>query len=437
MDATLRAVRAGLRRVPAPSLTVETGAGAVPAPTPALDLAADAWRNLLPGRHLFGVLLLVVAIGWRFAPSLLNPGPYGDELPHASAIRLAAEGRSPYVGHIFVYPPSTLRIGAALQRLSPGLPFLPMRCLIVCGLVALVWSSAAWLPGSYGRRLGLALLFVLLAPGVRQGIEFGNITFAAGGLLVAALLAWPRAPVLSGLALGASLLLKPLAPAGFMALAAYRGPTEKSPTHRLRRNWVAAGVAAVVAAAALLPDPQLAAFLRQGPAVWSIDRTVSLFRLLHLAQAERFAPLALVALLALVAVVVRRFVHDRLALLAVSVAACVVSTPVVWNHTLVLTLPLQSMALTVAWARYRAAGRGVRTEEPTIRPLWELVAVALALAALTFGEGATAIDDQAVGLQVLGTLPQALAPILLTIYVLHFRNTPQPLRDSSQRADRR
>ena len=105
-------------------------------------------------------------------------------------------------------------------------------------------------------------------------------------------------------------------------------------------------------------DPELGAFLHQGGSVWVISRTVSLFRLLSLANVPASSAVVaglMVLLLAGVAAVARWRVGDRPQLLAVALAGCVIVTPVVWNHTLVLTLPLQAMALTLATARYRAA----------------------------------------------------------------------------------
>ena len=54
-------------------------------------------------------------------------------------------------------------------------------------------------------------------------------------------------------------------------------------------------------------------------------------------------------------------------------------------------------------------------------------AIALAVAALTFAEGATGIDDRGVALQVFATLPPALAPAILAAYVLRFHAVKDPL----------
>ena len=121
----------------------------------------------------------------------------------------------------------------------------------------------------------------------------------------------------------------------------------------------------------------------------------------------------------------RSRVTDREQLLAVALAGCVMVTPLVWNHTLLLTVPLQAMALGLALARWRAAS------EPERRwRRWEAAGIALAVAALTFAEGATGIDDRGLALQVFATLPPALAPALLAAYVLHFHAVARdPVRE--------
>ncbi len=191
----------------------------------------------------------------------------------------------------------------------------------------------------------------MLAPGVRQGIEFGNLSFAVGGLLVLALLAWERNPVASGLLLGASLLIKPLALAALPALFFHR------PQKGGHRHQLAVAVAVVAAALPLLADPELGAFLRHGSHTWVLERTVSLHRFLALADARGGASILTLLLLAGVAAVARARVTDREQLLAVALAGCVMVTPLVWNHTLVLTVPLQAMAIGLALARWRAAQR--------------------------------------------------------------------------------
>lgn len=370
-----------------------------------------AGQRLTWWRHALAVGAIFAATAIRFYPALGSVEPLGDELAQERAFQQESAGQSPYLDGTYVYPPSLLRIGAALRQLPLASPFLPLRGLALLGLAIVLWSATAWLTGRTWLRLGLAIAYALLAPGVRQGVELGNLSFAVGGMIVLGLLVWERTPLGSGLLLGASLLFKPLAPAAMVALFCQRAA-------KGHRHQVAVGVAVVAAALPLLADPELGAFLRHGSHSFVLERTVSLHRFLALAGLPGAATALTLLLLAAVAAVARRWVRDRDQLLAVALAGCVTVTPVVWNHTLVLTLPLQAMALAIATSRLRRAAPQERRWRG-----WELTGIALAVAALTFAEGATGIDDRAVALQVFATLPPALAPAFLAAYVLRFRNS--------------
>jgi hypothetical protein len=360
-----------------------------------------------------GAIVVVAAL--RFWPAVASVDPLGDELAQEIAFQQEAAGVSPYLHGDYVYPPSLLRLHALLRSSPLASPFLPLRWLSLVGLAIVLWSASAWWTGGPFRRFGLALAYVVLAPGVRQGVEFGNLSFAVAGMIVLALLVWEGAPLAAGLLLGASLLVKPLAPAALVALFCQRPA-------RGHRHQVAVAIAVAAAALPLLTDPEFGAFLRHGSHAFVVERTVSLHRYLSLAGLPGAAPALTLLLLAAVAVAARRSIRDRDSLLAVALAGCIAATPVVWNHTLVLTLPLQAMALALAGSRLRKAALPERRARA-----WEVAGVALAVAALTFGEGATGIDDQGAALQVFATLPPALAPILLAAYVLRFRNpVPSP-----------
>ncbi len=385
----------------------------------ALAAASAAWRRLAWWQHALAIGALFVATAVRFYPAVTSIAPLGDELVQEAAYQLEVAGRSPYFDGGYVYPPSLLRIGEALRQMPLRSPFLPLRCLTLLGLATILWCATAWIAGKPWQRLGLAMLYAGLAPGVRQGVELGNLSFAVGGMIVLALFGWERAPVSSGLMFGVSLLIKPLAPAALIALLLHR------PANR-RKHLLTAAAAFVAAALPLLADPELGGFLRHGSHSWVVGRTVSVHRLLALAHVPGASTVAMFLLLVVVAGVARWRVRDRPQLLAVALAGCVTATPVVWNHTLVLTLPLQAMAITLAVARYRAASGLDRRWRK-----WETAGVALAVVALTFAEGATGIDDRGVALQLFATLPPALAPAILAAYVLRFHDaaaSPAPGR---------
>lgn len=370
-----------------------------------------AGRRLAGWQHALAVAAIALAAALRFHGAVGSVEPLGDELAQEKAFLQEAAGHSPYLEGSYVYPPSLLRLGAGLRQLPLASPFLPLRWLSLCGLAILLWSATGWLVRAPWQRLVLALVYVALAPGVRQGIEFGNLSFAVGGMILLGLLVWQRHPIASGLLLGASLLVKPFAPAALVALAFHR-PAKG------HRHQLAVAVAVVAAAVPLLADPELGAFLRHGSHAFVVERTVSLHRFLSLAGLPGAATALTLLLLAVVAAVARRWIRNPDQLLAVALAGCVTVTPVVWNHTLVLTLPLQAMAIALALSRLREAAPQERRWR-----IWETAAIALAVAALTFAEGATGIDDRGVALQVFATLPPALAPAALAAYLLHFRRS--------------
>ncbi|MEO7795104.1 MAG: glycosyltransferase 87 family protein, partial [Thermoanaerobaculia bacterium] len=374
-------------------------------------MAIAAGPRLAGWQHALAVGAICLATAARFYPAVISVAPLGDELAQEAAFQNEAAGRSPYLEGSYVYPPSLLRLGSVLRGL-PRSPFIPLRCLSLLGLAVVLWSATGWLGWRPWKRLAAAVLYAALAPGVRQGIEFGNLSFAVAGMIVLALLVWERSPIGSGLLLGASLLVKPLAPAALVALLCHR---PAAPGHRHR--WAAA-VAIATAGLLLLSDPEFGAFLSHGSHAWVLGRTVSVHRFLALSQIPEGASVLTLLLLAAVAVVARARVSDREQLLAVALAGCVMVTPVVWNHTLVLTLPLQAMAIAIAADRFRAA-----TPPERRRRGWEATGIALAVAALTFAEGATGIDNLGIALQVAATLPPALAPAVLAAYVLRF-HTP-------------
>ena len=220
-----------------------------------------ARQRLAWWQHALGVTAIFAACALRFYPVVTSVDPLGDELAQEAAFLQQAAGRSPYLDGGYVYPPSLMRLGALLHQLPLRSPFLPLRCASLAGLAVLLWCATAWLARGPWPRLGLALLFAMLAPGVRQGIEFGNLSFAVGGLIVLALLAWERAPVASGLLLGASLLIKPLALAALPALFFHRpkaggtGTNSRSPSPSSQRPCRSSPIPSSAPSCAMAPTP--------------------------------------------------------------------------------------------------------------------------------------------------------------------------------------
>ena len=372
-----------------------------------MDASADERSGSLRRRAAFAALLLAVGLA-RFSSALFFSQPLGDELVYDAAFARVEAGGSAYDEPGFLYPPPFARLGASLRAFGALTPLYVLRALNLLALVALIVIAMRWLPWGAAGNLAAGIAVMLLSPAVAQGITLGNVSFVVAALIVLALVGWPKRALLSGALLGSSLVLKPLAPAAWVALAFQR------PRDGGRRHLWACAAAVAVAAVAVVAAPGWSVFAERAKQPEVLASTVSPHRFLALAGAGRFSPLLTLALLALVAALVRRRPLSPDAVLAVAVAGCVLASPLVWNHTLLLTLPLQAMAIGVAVGRRRA--------ERSRRAAWELALVALAVVTLHLAEGATGITDRSAALQAAAVLPPVAAPIFLLGYVLRRRD---------------
>jgi hypothetical protein len=354
-------------------------------------------RQLLDRRAAGTFALLVLLCALRFAPALLFPAPLGDELSYDRAFAAVAAGDSPFAEPGFLYPPLFAQVGAALRRAGPMAPLYVLRAANALGLVTLLAGCGRWLPWGWRGRLAAGAAVLLLSPAVYQGMTLGNVSFLVSGLVVVALVVSTRRPALSGALLALSLAIKPLGPAAVVALAAYRPPSPG------RRHRLAAALALALGGLAFLAVPGLGAFLERGSHSSVLASTVSPYRFVLLSGLS-ISPLWIsLPVLALVAWFVHRRSLSPDELLATAVVGCIAATPMVWNHTLLLTVPVQAMAFAAAWRR---------------RARLELAGVGLAIVALHVAEGATGITDFPAALQAAAALPPALAPALLLLYVL-------------------
>ncbi len=124
--------------------------------------------------------------------------------------------------------------------------------------------------------------------------------------------------------------------------------------------------------------------------------------------------LALFALVAVLAVLwTRRRARSPWELLLIAIPTALLAVPLVWSHTLILTLPIQAAAMERAW-------RSLRDSGVADRPLRRLDAILVlgAVLAIQLSEGVGGIDDQAFWLQGLVILLPALAPLALSLYLL-------------------
>jgi hypothetical protein len=369
-----------------------------------------AWCRRPRLEHAACVLALAVLPLARWGPSLTGAEPLGDEPAYSAAFVNVAAGASPYDGTGFVYPAAFAFAGAwGVEHLGLTPTLYLLRAANLLGLAIAVWCALAWLPRSLPFRLALAGAYILLAPQAADAIRLGNVSLAASGLVIAGLLLVPRSPLAGGGLLGVSLALKPIAPMVIpcLLLAVDRDRRQA----RVRAAGIALLLLLVLVFAFPYADKLLA--LQETPRV---AHTVSLHRLPKVLGYEvnalwLSAPLALAALALL-----RRHPLGRARFLCFATAASLVVLPLVWSHTLVLALPLEVLALTVAVDRWR---RGAVGGAPSGRVSWfEPVLVGLAVASLQLATGAGTIDDQGLLLQAAAALLPALAPIGLLAYLL-------------------
>lgn len=374
------------------------------------------WRTLGPVRHLAALAALLAAMVVLFPAATWGPEALYDEAIYQRSWEAAGAGRSPFEHGEYLYPPSFASLGAMVADGTPlgrnGLRLL-LRFVNLAALALLLWFTGWWLPTDrlWPRRplvaRWIAAATLLGLPGVRLGIDKGNLSFLVGAALLLALLNAGRRPVAAGLALAASLLTKPLA-AG--ALPVFGAPAAKASEGSADGRWpplLAAVVAIVVAGTVLLTRPgELVAMLGQPLPPVAVSRTVSVDRLLRLlgladVRLALFATLCLIV--ALVAWRLRPLdVAQRLTL---ALFAAVFTAPAAWSHTLVLFLPVAAMALFLA-------------AEPTGAERWRRVVLVTTLAAVVAFAQPGGFGGQAVAVQILLLLPPLLAPPLLAGYVV-------------------
>ncbi|MCH7665805.1 MAG: hypothetical protein IH936_07745 [Acidobacteria bacterium] len=387
----------------------------------ALDQRLDDWAGQGLWRHLSALVLIALVAAVRWHHCVLLGDALIDEETYLAAFRAMAAGSSPYDIESFHYTPTFAWVGAQLiARVGEFGTLQILRWSSLAGLAVAVWCSSAWLAVSWATRLTLAAAFVAMAPGVGAGLCTGNTSFAVIGVILPALIFWSRRSALagavpSGFALGATVAAKPLAPLALVALFFHRPSSTEG-----RRHQLAGLVGGLTAAALLLPMiSRLGEMSAQPIHRLSYARSFSLQRLFALAGFEVNAPAIVFTGAVAVAVLVYLLPLDRSQLLAVAVSISVLATPIVWDHTLLMTLPVQVMALAVAAERWReGSGQALRSRT------YELVLVGLGALAIQFSGGVGAVDELFRAAQFAFIALPCFAPALLSAYVLVSTGSP-------------
>ncbi len=378
-----------------------------------MDEPSDSFRRTvtvmpLSRTDLVAIVALLVLVWVRWPHLLVWPRVVWDEDIYIAAFRATASGESPFGVAGYFYPAALAHVGGWLLSMVGEAPVrYLLRAGVSLGLVVAVWSSLSLWRASAWLRLGVAGVYLATAPVVRSGLENGNLSFAVVGLVVLALFLWPSRPATAGLLLGASVAIKQLALLAIVSLLVHR------PAAGGRRHWMAGGIAAAVAVPLLLSGPRLEMMSAARLEALAGLTSASLVRVLGLSGLV-VSPVVIALLVAVAVLVVCRLRPlTEVELLCVATTAAVLSLPVVWSHTYLLTLPVQVVAILYAFD-----GRSIRSPRASARFERPLVLLLVGAAQLAIGrEGA--LGNQPALLQVVILLVPVFAPLLLTIFILH------------------
>jgi hypothetical protein len=385
-------------------------------------LATSIWRHALA----IASIALLATLRWNL--TLLAGVAHGDESVYFRAFDLVARGKSPYYGH-FYYAPIFAYLGARLQAaVGFRATLIGLRMLNLVGLATLVWCAFAWSRMRTSTKLSLAAAFVWFAPAVALTLRWGNLSPIASALIVVALILLERsslpandsAPLLgpsraitAATSLAVSILIKPIAAVvPFLIAGARRGETRRS----ARASLITAGLALAVAATGFLAMPFFAEFLAARSDPGAIGRSTSLQRVIYCFGLRPPPLVVLVVVLALAIFVARRAcVMDSGTFIAFVTATALLATPIVWSHTLLLTLPAQVMAIERAWVR----------RQPATVSWYELPLVVLACSAIQFSEGVGGLESQPLPVQGIVVTITCLAPAALFLYLMTTQGRPR------------
>ena len=340
-----------------------------------------------------------------------------DEGIYLQAFDARRAGGSPYDVDGYLYPPALAEVGSWLVTAfgSTATGWI-LRVLNMAGLLFIAARGVAWLEAS-GLRPMLRHWFMIgamltISTGVELGMRTANLSFLAGGLLLAALACLDARPWSAGMLLASSALVKPFAVPAITVLAV-AGLAAR------RRAWlIASGLAGGLVLALSLPSPFFRDMLTALPSPLTEARATSIRRLLKLVGYE--LPALALTLTLIGCLCIAAWIHCRRGVVIRMLAMLgVLAMPVVWNHSLVLLTPIVCGALALAWQRRRKSWA-----EP-------ILALLGGFAVLAFESGALDLLPPAFGFVLL--LPPLAAPILLMCYLVLVGRVEPPMRASPLR----
>ena len=373
------------------------------------------------------VLLLALLLALRYREYTFRSEPLLDERVYVAAGRAVLAGHSPFDGEYLYLPAFAWLLAKVFALFGEDSCLAALRAANILAAACFVWLGAAKSGfGPYGRCL-FAGAYLWLAPAVYSSISTGNPTFLVGLMIFLGLEIAGRRPWAGGALLGASLLVKPLAPGAIAWLAGSRssraGTQERALGGALGKALGAAwGLRAAVVAAAflaggLLPLELAPEFFHQRPPGASLEHNPAVYRLLEWAGLP-LRPLFYTAAICLIGWALSvRSRRPPAELYLWALPSMFLASPLVWNHTLCLSFPLQAAALGLAFKRRR--------------PL-EQVAVVLGMLLLAFWHGIHALPPDAIAARWIFTAAPALTPFFLAAYCLLLAK-PAPACDPNSR----
>lgn len=377
-------------------------------------------------RHVVLITALTVIGVWLHHAYLFEKAALVDEAFYEAGIAAYASGRSPYDAEGYMYPPTFAVSGLALQRALGARPArLTIRWINFAALVGILWFTVqcflrARTVEPSGWALVLAALLLMASPGVRLGINVGNVSFLIGALVLAGFWWADRIPLTAGLALAASLLLKPLAAGSLpLLLLPTRTIAAASSVTRIRpQRWLTAAIAGFASLSILWFFRQdLSSMFGSEMTYMAQSRSLSLYRISRLlGLGELRLPIFSVVVVALCATLWGRL-ETRTELFTASLAAIPATTLAVWSHTLVLFFPVTALALARMLNRRYPIGipraKPLLPTEPIKRAEVLGVVGAISLVYFVHSGGFPQLPPAA---QIALLVPPTVAPLGLTVY---------------------
>lgn len=365
---------------------------------------SSAWR------HVLALLTLVVVLCLRWPEYTLHFEWLDDEAIYIRAFEATAAGLHPYEGGHYLYLPVLAVLGGkVIGMIGADMTVALMRTANLLGVAFLAWTALRFWPMKFHRQLLLAAVLVQ-APGFEFGLRYGNLSLLVGATVVAGLLLAPVRSWLSGILLGLSMATKPVAPGALIVFALCR-PARREDRYSYLKASLIAGAILVFS---IVSMPYLHDFLGLRAGKPLFRENVAWHRIFW-TLGLRIDALAW-AILAFAAIAALSFFGrnlTRLQLLGFTSAATLVAIPLVWSHTLLITLPLQMVALRLV---YRDRNLGAAGEEQRRFARYRVWITAAACCSLHFCGAIHAMPNHP-RLSLVAAAVPAFTPLYLAILV--------------------